>query len=44
MPGDLYAKVVDSSGGAQATFSVRFTSMPPEVEIFIKGKLGAKGP
>lgn len=44
VPGDLYAKVVDSSGGAQATFSVRFTSMPPEVEIFIKARLGAKGP
>jgi class 3 adenylate cyclase/CheY-like chemotaxis protein len=42
VPGDLYAKVVDSSAGAQATFSVRFTSMPPEVEIFIKSKLGAK--
>jgi len=40
--GDLYAKVVDSSAGTQATFSLRFTSMPPEVEIFIKSKLGAK--
>jgi adenylate cyclase len=40
IPGDLYAKVVDSSAGAQATFSVRFTSMPPEVEIFIKTRLG----
>jgi class 3 adenylate cyclase/CheY-like chemotaxis protein len=44
VPGDLYAKVVDASAGAQASFSIRFTSMPPEVEIFIKGKLGAKGP
>jgi adenylate cyclase len=44
VPGDLYCKVVDSSGGTQATFSVRFTSMPPEVEIFIKSKLAAKGP
>jgi class 3 adenylate cyclase len=41
VPGDLYAKVVESTGGAKASFSVRFTSMPPEVEIFIKS-LAAK--
>jgi adenylate cyclase len=40
VPGDLYAKVVEAGAGAQATFSVRFTSMPPEVEVFIKSKLG----
>jgi class 3 adenylate cyclase len=43
VPGDLYAKVVETSGVApKGSFSVRFTSMPPEVEIFIKGRLGAK--
>ncbi len=43
VPGDLYAKVVESSGVVpKGCFSVRFTSMPPEVEIFIKGRLGAR--
>ena len=39
--GDLYAKVVDGAAGARATFSIRFTSMPPEVEILIKSRLAA---
>jgi class 3 adenylate cyclase len=39
VPGDLYGKVVEVGPGAKATFSVRFTSMPPEVEMFIKSRL-----
>ena len=42
IPGDLYAKAVEASGGGKPSFAVRFTSMPPEVEVFIKNKLGAK--
>jgi class 3 adenylate cyclase len=41
VPGDLYAKVVEKPAGSDATFAVRFTSMPPEVEIFIKKRLAA---
>ena len=41
VPGDLYAKVVEKPEGSTASFVVRFTSMPPEVEIFLKKQLGA---
>jgi len=40
IPGDLYAKVVERPEGSKATFAVRFTSMPPEVEVFFKRRLG----
>jgi hypothetical protein len=39
VPGDLYGKVVEVGPGGTATFAVRFTSMPPEVEVFIKSRL-----
>ncbi|MGE0455606.1 MAG: adenylate/guanylate cyclase domain-containing protein [Vicinamibacteria bacterium] len=40
VPGDLYAKVIEKAG-ASGAFAVRFTSMPPEVEVFLKRRLGA---
>jgi adenylate cyclase len=39
VPGDLYAKVVEKPADSTASFVVRFTSMPPEVEIFLKRRL-----
>jgi adenylate cyclase len=40
VPGDLYAKVIEKAGSTGG-FAVRFTSMPPEVEVFLKRRLGA---
>jgi len=40
VPGDLYAKVIEKVG-TTGGFAVRFTSMPPEVEVFLKRRLGA---
>jgi adenylate cyclase len=38
---DLYAKVVESAGEADATFKVHFTSIPPEAENHITAVLAA---
>jgi adenylate cyclase len=35
--GDLYAKVVERSQNIDNTFSIRFTSIPPDIEAIISG-------
>jgi adenylate cyclase len=39
IPGDLYGKVVGKPTDARASFSVRFTSISPEVATFLHGLL-----
>ncbi len=39
IPGALYAKVVGMATGAATDFSVRFSSMSPEIEVFLRGVL-----
>jgi hypothetical protein len=40
IPGTVYGKVVGAAQESSADFSVRFTSMPPEIETFLHGLLG----
>ena len=40
IPGTVYGKVVGAAQESSAGFSVRFTSMPPEIETFLRGLLG----
>jgi PAS domain S-box-containing protein len=37
MPGALYGKVVGTVPGSSTAFSVRFTSVPPEIETLLRG-------
>jgi adenylate cyclase len=37
MPGALYGKVVGTVPGSSTGFSVRFTSVPPEIETLLRG-------
>jgi adenylate cyclase len=37
MPGALYGKVVGTVPGSSTDFSVRFTSVPPEIETLLRG-------
>ena len=39
IPGTLYGKVVGTIPGSSTGFSVRFTSMSPEIETFLRGLL-----
>jgi hypothetical protein len=39
LPGALYGKVVGTVPGTEADFSVCFTSIPPEIELFFSGLL-----
>jgi PAS domain S-box-containing protein len=41
MPGTLYGKVVASVSGSSARFSVRFTSVPPEIDARLRELIGA---
>ena len=41
IPGDLYAKVVGKATDTGASFAVRFTSVPPEVAMFLRGFLSS---
>jgi len=43
IPGDLYGKVVGTVSGSNAGFSVRFTSVPPEIQTFLRGLLTMPG-
>jgi hypothetical protein len=36
IPGSLYGKVMGAAPGASTDFSVRFTSIPPEIEAFLR--------
>jgi hypothetical protein len=36
MPGTLYGKVVASVPGSTSRFTVRFTSVPPEIEVRLR--------
>jgi adenylate cyclase len=36
IPGSLYAKVMGTAPGTSTDFSVRFTSVPPEIEAFLR--------
>jgi adenylate cyclase len=40
IPGALYGKVVEAVPGGSTGFSIRFTSMSPEVATFLRGLLG----
>ncbi len=40
IPGTLYAKVVEKLSESSTVFSVRFTSMSPEIETFLHSRLG----
>jgi len=40
VPGALYGKVVGTPSESPTIFSVRFTSMPPEIERFLHRLLG----
>ena len=37
IPGTLYGKIVGTVAGSGSEFSVRFTSVPPEIEMFLHG-------
>jgi hypothetical protein len=37
IPATLYGKIVGTVGGSSTHFSIRFTSVPPEIEIFLRG-------
>ena len=39
LPGALYGKVIGTVPGTEADFSVCFTSIPPEIELFFSGLL-----
>jgi adenylate cyclase len=39
IPGALYGKVIEKLPESPTTFSIRFTSIPPEVETFLHGLL-----
>jgi hypothetical protein len=41
IPGALYAKVVGAVSGSSTCFSVRFTSMSPEIGTFLRGQPGS---
>jgi len=36
IPGSLYGKVMGTAPGTSTDFSVRFTSIPPEIEAFLR--------
>jgi hypothetical protein len=38
IPGALYAKVVGTVPGSSTDFSVRFTSMSPEIGAYLRGQ------
>jgi adenylate cyclase len=40
--GALYAKVVEMVSESGAGFSIRFTSLPPDVETFLRAKIAAR--
>ncbi len=40
IPGVIYGKVVEKSSKSSTVFSVRFTSMSPEIETFLHSRLG----
>ena len=43
VPGSLYGKVVGLTAGVSSSdFSIRFTSVPPEIETFLRGLLGSR--
>jgi adenylate cyclase len=43
IPGSLYGKVVGLSvGGGNTVFSIRFTSVPPDIEMFLRDLLGSR--
>jgi adenylate cyclase len=43
VPGSLYGKVVGLTAGVSSPdFSIRFTSVPPEIETFLRGLLGSR--
>jgi adenylate cyclase len=42
IPGSLYGKVVGLRLGSSTDFSIRFTSVPPEIETFLRGLLGSR--
>ena len=44
IPGALYGKVMEKLSENSTVFSVRFTSMPPEVETFLQGFLAQSSP
>ena len=37
IPGTLYGKIVGTVAGSESEFSVRFTSVPPDIEMFLHG-------
>ena len=42
IPGTLYGKVVGTVSGGSMIFSVRFTSVSPEIETFLRNVGSAK--
>ena len=36
MPGTIYGKVLDAVPGSSTGFSIRFTSVSPEIETFLR--------
>ncbi|MBI3328459.1 MAG: adenylate/guanylate cyclase domain-containing protein, partial [Nitrospinae bacterium] len=44
IPGDLYAKVVGKATDTGASFAVRFTSVPPDVAMFLRVFLSSSAP
>ena len=41
IPGALYAKVIDAVPGGSNAFSIRFTSVSPEIERFLQVQAAA---
>jgi hypothetical protein len=41
LPGTLYGKVVASVPGSSSRFSVRFTSVPPEIDAALRELIAA---
>jgi hypothetical protein len=41
IPGSLYAKVIDAVAGSGNAFSLRFTSVSPEIESFLQVQTAA---
>jgi hypothetical protein len=44
IPGVLYGKVVGTTPGSSTSFSIRFTSMSPEIDTFLRSRRKSRRP